>query len=85
MAKVFVVFFTPHGDPLEVPDLHAGGELQADPLVVSPAQDGGALVPVLIILALGVQDQSLLVSNIAGAALCPNPEESVRTWSEKLK
>ena len=72
----------PDGEPLDVADLHVLGEPEGDLLLGCALEDGGALVPVLIVSGLNIgvsQNLGLgLIGNIGGCALGTNPEKCIR-------
>ena len=72
----------PDGEPLDVADLHVLGKPEGDLLLGGALEDGGALVPVLIVSGLDIgvsQNLGLgLIGNIGGGALGANPEKCIR-------
>ena len=71
-----------HNPPLRSSHLHLAGEPEGDLLVGGGGEDGGGLVPVLVVAGVGVgvgQDLGRsLVLDIAGArALRAHPEEGI--------
>ena len=78
MSEVHAELAAPHADPLDVVGADGGREAQHDVLLVSGGQPRHLGVPVVIELALeGVRQHHTLPG--AGGALCPHPEEGVRT------
>ena len=76
----------PDRDPLEVPDLHVCGHLEADLLTVEPTEDGGAVVSVSVDVSSDGKDVSfILVWVRRRTSLSPDPEESVGSWEWYLK